>query len=345
MTMIDRLQFGTVMLFWALGAAAVESREHLVSSFGEEHRQRSVHSMDLHASECDGQYRASMAGWQVSSEPVRYAFHSGSPWHRTPWFLGLAALLIGALGWSAYRVRLAYLLGLERQRTRIAMDLHDEVGSGLASVGILAGVLAADGLDERERRQTATGIAAAAEELGYALSDIVWSLDPRTATLQELAARLAEHGGRFCADGEPEFSAIFPENWSSEPLDVAVRRNVLLVGLEALHNAVRHAGARTVMLSLLPRAGGDWELSVYDDGVGFAADVKGNGRPGNDRQGHGLPGMQRRAEEIGAQLEVRSAPGRGTTVTLFLRLRPRPLARSTGVGARLRRLVLPRGLA
>ena len=289
---------------------------------------------DLPAGAYAAEYRASLDGESWSAEPVRFGFTVLSAWYRTPWFTALAAVLFCVLGWLVYRARVAYLVGLERQRTRIAMDLHDEVGSGLASVGILSGVLAADGLHERERRAAATEIAAAAEDLGYALSDIVWSLDPRTATLQELAARLAEQGDRLCADGTPEFAASFPAEWPSTTLDVALRRNVLLIGLEALHNAVRHARATRVTLSLLPAAGTSWELTVRDDGRGLPkgesrvarrGHAGGNGSDGlSARRGRGLQGMQRRAEEIGAQLHIGSPRGAGTAVVLRFEL-PRAL--------------------
>jgi signal transduction histidine kinase/ligand-binding sensor domain-containing protein len=285
--------------------------------------------VDLRPREYQVEYRASLDGITWSPHPLRFTFSVSSPWYRTPWAMALALGVAGALTWLAYRVRLAHLLGLERQRTRIALDLHDEVGSGLASVGILSGVLAGDVLGAEERRHTAGEIASAAEELGNALSDIVWSLDPHTATLEELASRLAEHGERLSAGGEAEFLTRFPEAWPTAPLDVTVRRNVLLVGLEALHNATRHARARRVTLSLVPDDEA-WVLSVRDDGVGLASNAADNGGGG-----HGLSGMRRRAEEISARLDVRSAEGEGTTVTLRFPLRPRALPR-TGLAALLR---------
>jgi signal transduction histidine kinase len=233
--------------------------------------------------------------------------------------------------WSVYRARVAYLLGLERQRTRIAMDLHDEVGSGLASVGILSGVLAAESLSMLERRQTAKDIASAAEELGNALSDIVWSLDPHAATLEELASRLAEHGERLTTRGDVEFAARLPERWPEAQLDVAVRRNVLLVGLEALHNAARHSSATEVHLTLAP-IDERWELVIRDNGMGI--DAKSARRDGG---GHGLPGMRRRAAEIGAWLDVRSTARQGTSVTLRFALRPGSNRRTRAFTERLRR--------
>jgi len=304
--------------------------------WSESRRSPSFRWVDLRPGDYQVEYRASLDGRNWSTEPVSFAFTVLSPWYATPWAIALGFLVMAGFAWSVYRARVAYLLGLERQRTRIAMDLHDEVGSGLASVGILSGVLAADSLDAEERRRAASEIASAAEELGNSLSDIVWSLDPHTATLAELASRLAEHGERLCATGDTLFTTRFADSWPAERLDVALRRNVLLVGLEALHNGVRHAHAREVLLSLIP-INGRWELTVRDDGLGMPTSRQKNGRGG-----HGLRAMRRRAEEIGAQLNVRSAPDEGTTITLRFGLRPSRFHRNGAIGGRVRSLFTAR---
>jgi signal transduction histidine kinase len=217
--------------------------------------------------------------------------------------------------WTVHRARVAHVLALERQRTRIAMDLHDEMGSGLASIGILAGVLFADDGDRNGDSRIAREVAATAEELGASLSDIVWSLDPHTATLQELVARLAEHGGRLFAD-DVQFDTGFPNEWPAQPLPLPVLRNVLLIGLEALHNAARHADAENVLLSLRSD-GAAWILTLRDDGTGLP--------PAESRRarGRGLRSMRRRAAEIGAELACDSKAGSGTTICLRFDLSPR----------------------
>jgi signal transduction histidine kinase/ligand-binding sensor domain-containing protein len=284
------------------------------------------------------EYRASLDGLNWSTEPLRFAFEVRPPWYRTSWFMALGLAVAAGLGWIAYRARVAYLLGLERQRTRIAMDLHDQVGSGLASVGILSGVLAADSVPADERRAMAAEIASAAEELGSALSDIVWSLDPGVATLEELAARLAEHGERLCPNGAPAFSARFPARWPPRPLDASLRTGLLLIGLEALHNAVRHSAARTVTLSILPARHRGWRLTVADDGIGFVPDRDIAAGTGNR---HGLRGMHRRAAEIGADLQIQARPGHGTAVHLRFALDRAPHPGRPGLAGRLRRLTSP----
>jgi signal transduction histidine kinase/ligand-binding sensor domain-containing protein len=307
--------------FAALSFRAPSQVRHQVrlgphQSWSESSSGASFRWVDLQPGQYAVEYRASLDGRTWFARPLRFEFSVSPPWYSTPWAIALALGFIAMVVWSVYRARVAYLLGLERQRTGIAMDLHDEVGSGLASVGILSGVLAAESLSVPERQQTAADIASAAEELGNALSDIVWSLDPHAATLEELASRLAEHGERLTARGDVEFTARLPEKWPEAQLEVAVRRNVLLVGLEALHNAARHSGATEVHLTLAP-IDERWELVIRDNGVGM--DASSTRRDGG---GHGLPGMRRRAGEIGAWLDVTSIAGRGTTVRLRFGLRP-----------------------
>jgi signal transduction histidine kinase len=178
--------------------------------------------------------------------------------------------------------------------------------------------MASDGLSAGERTATAREIAEVAEELGHSLSDIVWALDPQTSSLEELGARLAEHGERLFPDEGVRFEASLPQDWPQVTSSVAVRRNLLLIGLEALHNAARHAEARSVTLRIAPLSKGEWEMEVRDDGRGIGSWPRA-GRSGSG--GRGLPGLARRAEAIGAVLDVRSEAGGGTTIAV--RFRPR----------------------
>jgi signal transduction histidine kinase len=292
--------------------------------------------VDLSPGTYHAEYRVSRDGRAWSAVPAGFSFRVEPPWYATLWFLLLVGLVAAASAAALYRARVGHLLGLERQRTRIAMDLHDQVGSGLASVGILCGVMAAEDLEPPERRRTAREIAGVAEELGHSLSDIVWALDPQTASLEELATRLAEHGERLFPDEDVIFEARLPARWPPVTSSVAVRRGVLLIGLEALHNAARHAGARRVTLAITPRERLAWELSVHDDGTGIPSHRDPQPPSGN---GRGLTGMDRRARTIGGRLDIDTGPGRGTTVTL--RFRPGE-GRITASARALTRMIMRR---
>jgi signal transduction histidine kinase/ligand-binding sensor domain-containing protein len=251
---------------------------------------------------------ASLDRTNWSPAPAVLEFEVDPPWFAQPWALALFGSLAAAAVYAAHRARVSSLLRLERQRSRIARDLHDEMGSGLGSVGILAEVAAGDGIDEQRRRALCAQVAETAGELGTALDDIVWSLRSGAATLATLAAELAAQGRRLFPEGRAAFHASFPEPWPDVRLSPPAGRNVQRIAIEALHNAARHAAAHSVTLSLEP-LGRRWRLRVRDDGNGLpsAAAPPGNG---------GMSGMRKRAAQIGAELTWEPADGCGTVVTL-----------------------------
>ena len=184
------------------------------------------------------------------------------------------------------------------------------MGSGLGSIGILAGVAATNTLKTTEHEELARKISQTAGELGTSLSEIVWALKPGTGSLEALAYRLAERGGRLFPSNDPSFTTQFPIMWPKVELSLAVRRNVLLIASEALHNTARHSQAREVTLGLEPAHGKHWRLWVIDDGRGLS---EGNSL---SQSGMGLQNMRRRAEEIGAALSLSPNNGKGTSISL-----------------------------
>lgn len=254
--------------------------------------------------------RASLDGESWSEPTASYEFTVLPPWYLEPRWMTVFALGVLLLGLLAYRARVAHLVGLERQRTRIAMDLHDELGAALGSIGIQAGMLARPEVEGARRRRLAQVIADTAGALGATLADIVWSLDPRATTLDDLVLRLEERARRLFADSETELRIDRPDAWPSGELSPPVRRNVLMVGLEALKNAADHADADHVRLSLRRVRRGAWRLVVRDDGVGIAP------RDADESDGMGLLSMRRRAEEMGGELAWRRPEDGGTEVAL-----------------------------
>jgi signal transduction histidine kinase len=271
--------------------------------------------IDLPAGRYRAEVRASLDGREWSPHPASFSVTVRAPWYLQAWAYGLAALLVATVAYVAHRLRVRELLRLERQRTRIALDLHDEMGSALGSIGILSGVLAGEQVEPAERRRLTGKIAEIAAELGASLSDIIWSLRGRAGTLQDVAARLAEHGARLFAGNAARFEAELPNGSGRQtPLDFTVSRAVLLIGVEALYNAARHAGATRVMLAVVTTQN-EWRVVVEDDGRGLPV------APAEGRRGLGRVSMQRRADEIGARLTWEPVEFGGTRVTLRMIMR------------------------
>lgn len=254
-------------------------------------------------------FAASLDGerWTETGSTVR--FRIDPPWFLQTWFVALVALAATTVGWGMHRVRVSRLVALERQRTRIAMDLHDAIGSGLGSIGLLAGLGSRQATDPEKRREISDQIAVMASELGMSLSEIVWSLSVGSERLEALAQYLKERANKLFVDGDVRFRTEFPGSWPDAPLSLPLRRNLLLITVEALHNAARHAEASEVCLGMAPD-GSLWSLWVEDDGVGIERGV-------NPGTGMGLSNMKRRAEEVDATVEWTPRPVKGTRVTVI----------------------------
>jgi signal transduction histidine kinase/ligand-binding sensor domain-containing protein len=259
--------------------------------------------------------RAVNATGAASQAPASIAFAIMPPLWQRWWFLTLACAG-GALAlWSAYRYRLARLLELERVRTRIATDLHDDIGSSLTQIAVLSEVARTSaGADGPTADARLTRIADLSRELVDSMSDIVWAINPERDNLGDLAYRMR----RFASDLldsraiEIEFSA--PEDAGGTALRAEVRRQTFLIFKEGVHNIVRHAQCRRVEVDLRVDQH-RLVLRVSDDGKGLGVDT--NGR------GHGLANMRRRARALGGELRMSSESGGGTVVILHVPLDPK----------------------
>jgi signal transduction histidine kinase len=253
--------------------------------------------------------RASLDGMHWSPSPARLDFAVSRPWYLEPWALAVFVLGAAVLVFAAHRLRVAMLLRLERQRLRIAMDLHDEMGSGLGSIGILAGMAAEAPLEDGARRRLAGEIASLSSDLGSTLSEIVRSLRDGPDTLDRWATQLVERAQRLVPGPQPELRLVFPSAVPGTGLAPEVRRELMLSAVEALHNAVRHAHATVVTLGLEPDGGG-WRLWVEDDGCGLPPDAF-------TRSGSfGLGNMRHRLDSVHGSVEWRPREGGGTHVEM-----------------------------
>jgi len=270
--------------------------------------------VDLAPGAYDLQVEASLDGSRWSDSPARVAFRVLRPWYAQPWFWGAAAVGVMVAGHLGYRVRLRRRLALERQRTRIAMDLHDEVGSGLGTITVLAGLAGRPSLSDERRNDAATRIAAISQELARSLGDIVWSLRASSGSLDALWNQLLDRARPLLASGVAQVSFEAPDPVPHDELSLVVRRNLHLVAYEALHNAARHAGASKVALRLARDVEG-WRLEVEDDGCGIPA---GQQLP-SARRGLGIEAMKARVAEMNGTISWGRAAAGGTRVVVRFR--------------------------
>jgi signal transduction histidine kinase len=247
-------------------------------------------------------------GSPASVVPAEVLIVVRPPVWRRAWFLALVALALAGGAAVLYRYRVAHLLALERMRTRIATDLHDDLGSSLSRISILSELARRRAEGDPDGARLVTDIGETAREMMDALSESIWAIDPRRDDLRSLATRIRRFAGDVLESHGMVWSLQAPPDAEDVKLSPVERRQLYLIFKEALHNVAKHAGASTVSMSLAVKS---WRLtaSIRDDGVGFDEPAEGETR-------HGLGSMSARAADLGGWLSIDSAAGRGTEVRL-----------------------------
>lgn len=238
----------------------------------------------------------------------------------TAWFLALAAALAvaaaGGIGWGIARGRMKRRLALielrsvrESERARIARDLHDDLGASLTEISMLAAITAEENAPLEPVREPLQQIAGKARALVGALDEIVWAVNPRHDTLASLADYLAAFASEFLASTGMALRLDVARDLPPLALAAERRHGLFLAVREALHNAVKHSGAREVWLRLRLDAG-RLLLTIEDHGRGFD--------PAADSGGDGVRNLRERMAALGGECRIESIDGAGTQVHLLL---------------------------
>lgn len=230
------------------------------------------------------------------------------PFWGTWWFMVLAAVSFAGLLYTVYRYRVRQVLAIERLRSRIAGDLHDDVGTDLSSI-----VLAAQSIerklslapDQRNELRQIGSIALRTQEM---MRDIVWVLSSRNDTIDDLIMKMREATRRIL--GVVPFTFKAPESPISDKMTLEFKRTIFLFYKECLSNIVKHASAAKVEIEVRP-VGRGFILTITDDGKGF--------NPNSHSSGIGLKSLRARADQIRGDLTISSEPGKGTRITLTVK--------------------------
>ena len=256
-----------------------------------------------------GRYRFRVRGsnndglW--NDEGVALAVTIAAPYWHTWWFRGLAGLCVIGLLLGLHRYRVSQATALQQLRLRIASDLHDDLSSDLSGVAIWAELMRRRPHLTDADRQELGQVHRTATNMLDGLRDCVWNINPEHDSLSAMVRRMRLVADRLVGETPCRFVAHGADG--TLPLDMTLRRHLFLMFKEALHNAVRHANASQIDITLNAHADG-LVLRISDDGSGFDTTARG--------EGDGLSSLQRRAQQIGAHLEVESTPGAGTAITI-----------------------------
>jgi signal transduction histidine kinase/ligand-binding sensor domain-containing protein len=254
------------------------------------------------------------------SQEMSYSFSIKPPWWQTLWFrllviailMAIAALLVRSYirrKLEKQRMVLERKQAIEKERTRIATDMHDELGAGLSRIKFLSETIGIKKQKQEAVEEDIDKIRQYSHEMIDKMGEIVWALNEKNDSLSDLLAYTRVYAVQYLAENGIECTMDTPTQFPSNVISGEFRRNVYLTVKEALHNIVKHAQARQVNIHI--QTGKELLISISDDGVGFN---QSSIRP----YGNGLNNMRKRIESISGKLHFNN--GKGTTVVFSVPL-------------------------
>jgi signal transduction histidine kinase/ligand-binding sensor domain-containing protein len=238
-------------------------------------------------------------------------------WFRLGVVVAFTASVIGLVRYFSFRrlrqelQRLERQAALQKERGRIARDMHDEVGAKLSRLSLLSALASQQPDMPPSARGEVAEISETARETIRSFEEIVWAVNPKNDSLPNLIHYLCRFAEDFFEGSTVQCAFELPGHIPDVELPTELRHHVFLAAKEALNNVLKHAHARQVRLRL-NLAGAGFEIEIADDGRGFASGQS-VGRAGT---GNGLGNMRERMENVGGRCELHSPPGQGVRVTL-----------------------------
>lgn len=276
-----------------------------------------------------GQYLLRVAARNVNGEwgtdEATLSFEVQPAWWQNYWVLGggtlalLGVIIAAVRGWTQQRYqqhiqRMERVQVLERERARIARDLHDEVGTSLTRVGFMA---------ERLKRHAPSGelktdldqLAAQTRRVTADLESIVWTVNPKNQTWDRFALYLSRYAQEMFRDSPVRCSVEGDDEIPGDPLPPDAQRHLLAIYKEGLNNVLKHAKAGRVEVAMTLQQG-RFRLQIRDDGIGFDRALE------QDTLRNGLRNMHARMDEMSGELTIETKPGAGTCIVCSVRTLP-----------------------
>ncbi|MBA3647307.1 MAG: hypothetical protein H0W62_01970 [Chitinophagales bacterium] len=240
------------------------------------------------------------------------------PWYQTWWFrillavTGVAMLITANQLYTQYKLRELRLVfekqqAVDRERSRIAGEMHDDLGSGLAAIHLIS-EMAKRKSSPDDLKSEISKISESSTDLIHNMREIIWAMSAKNDTLESLIAYIRKYAFDFLENAGIDCSVKMPDDIINCDMAGDVRRNVFLVVKESLHNILKHSAATKVEIEMQLQNG--FRVIVHDNGKGF--------QNNSGRFGNGLQNMNDRMKSVGGQFEVYT--DHGTTIKLLLPL-------------------------
>lgn len=226
-------------------------------------------------------------------------------------FISGSILLILLIFVLINRSKLKRTVEMEKMRSRLSRDLHDDIGSTLSSINILSRTAQSNlkYSDDERTKASLEKINERSQRLLDNMSDIIWNINPGNDTIEEVMSRMREYATTILEAKNIDYTFRFPKEKMECTLSMEVKNNVYLIFKEAINNLSKYSSATNANLSLTFDEK-HIHLKIEDNGKGFDIDqVIHRG---------GLINMQHRAEEIKGKIKISSEIGKGTVLELTM---------------------------
>jgi ligand-binding sensor domain-containing protein len=231
------------------------------------------------------------------------------PWWKTWWFYTLCTITVIGTLYALYRYRINQIKKVFSIRSKIARDLHDDIGSTLSSISLMS-QLAKTGEGQKNKEEALfETISTASREAMELMSVIVWSVNPNNDKLSNILIRMREYASDTLEACNMEVNIILEDEARDFTISMEKRKDFYLIFKEAINNTAKYSKA-THCIIRIKKENGKMIMTISDNGQGFVTEKL--------RSGNGLVNMDTRARSIGGNLKITSAPGEGTTVRLEL---------------------------
>ena len=256
---------------------------------------------------------------EYKTQELSYDFTILPPWWLTWWFRSLLILfflMAIALAIKAYyqnklekqRIIFEKEQAIQQERTRIAMEMHDDLGSGLTVIRYLAGGLFTNPLPLL--KENALKIETSAKQLVDNMNDIIWTIKSDNNSLSDILGYIRKQAAEMLDNVGIDYQFDFPKHPNDIIMNNEQKRNLLLISKEAVHNIIKHSGATRVTI-IASQNEKYLQLSFSDNG-------KGIGNNHTNHFGNGLKNIQQRVKQIGGNIEIIN--NEGTTVIVKMML-------------------------
>jgi ligand-binding sensor domain-containing protein/signal transduction histidine kinase len=302
----DHIQFDFAGLSYAAGDVLRYQYRLAGDAWSVPMESRSVHYGALPPGQYRFAVRAVNSDGDASPSAATVEFRVVPALWRRAWFQAILLFAAAACAYLLHRARAARLLEIERVRTRIATDLHDDIGSSLSQIAILSEVAHQRSAGSKAR-EPLDRIGALSREVLDSIGDIVWAIQPHKDHLSDLKQRMHRFAADVLSTRNVEMHWSVTGSGRDFELNPDLRRQVYLIFKESIHNIARHSNATEARIEMRVEDR-RLALTVSDNGCGIAC--------GSPNAGNGLESMKLRAARLGGELEIRSAAGQGTKVVL-----------------------------